>query len=312
VQLVLEANEKYWRRAPAIKRIVMKVIPDEATRLVALKRGEIDIAYSIRGELAMEAQKTPGLSLKIAQDGATYYLYFPEQWDAESPWSDVRVRRAAFHAIDYKSINDALCLGHCRLSSNFVPHHLQFYWPAPAPEFNQAKARQLLAQAGHPNGFDAGFYWCDSSYANLGEAAVNSLAEVGIIAKLRPLERAAFDKGFTDKRYKKGIIQGSSAAFGNASTRLSVWAIKGGAYAYGSYPELDQLYEQQLAETDIAKRAALLEHMQRIILDKQMYVNLWQLAFINAAGPRVGEAGIGLVKTYVYTGPYEDLTLKDG
>ena len=52
VELVLEAFEHYWRKPPSVKRLVLKVIPDEATRLAALKRGEIDIAYSIRGELA--------------------------------------------------------------------------------------------------------------------------------------------------------------------------------------------------------------------------------------------------------------------
>ena len=60
VELVLEAFEGYWRKTPSVKRLVMKVIPDEATRLAALKRGEIDIAYSIRGELAEELRGRPG------------------------------------------------------------------------------------------------------------------------------------------------------------------------------------------------------------------------------------------------------------
>src|SRR5690242_1755981 len=62
IELVLEAHDGYWRKSPAVKRIVMKSIPDETTRLAALKRGEIDIAYSIRGELAQELKTTPGLS----------------------------------------------------------------------------------------------------------------------------------------------------------------------------------------------------------------------------------------------------------
>ena len=64
VELVLEAFEGYWRKTPSVKRLVFKVIPDESTRLAALKRGEVDIAYSIRGELAEELQQTPGLALK--------------------------------------------------------------------------------------------------------------------------------------------------------------------------------------------------------------------------------------------------------
>src|SRR5207248_2276904 len=99
VELVLEAFEGYWRKPPSVKRLVMKVIPDEATRLAALKHGEVDIAYSIRGELAEELQKTPGLALKPVVLQAPSWLYFPEQWDPKSPWHDLRVRKAANFAI---------------------------------------------------------------------------------------------------------------------------------------------------------------------------------------------------------------------
>ena len=61
VELVLEAFDQYWRKTPSVKRLVFRVIPDESTRLAALKRGEVDIVYSIRGELAEELQRTPGL-----------------------------------------------------------------------------------------------------------------------------------------------------------------------------------------------------------------------------------------------------------
>src|SRR5262249_8624639 len=64
VELVLEAFDGYWRKTRSVKGIVLKVIGDETTRLAALKRGEVDVVYSIRGELAEELQKTPGLTLK--------------------------------------------------------------------------------------------------------------------------------------------------------------------------------------------------------------------------------------------------------
>ena len=60
VELVLEANEQYWRKPPSVKTLRFRVIPDEATRLAALKRGEVDIVYSIRGALAEELKRTPG------------------------------------------------------------------------------------------------------------------------------------------------------------------------------------------------------------------------------------------------------------
>src|SRR5262249_2755293 len=64
VELVLEAFDGYWRKSPSVKRLIFKVVSDETTRLAALKRGEVDVVYSIRGELAEELQRTPGLTLK--------------------------------------------------------------------------------------------------------------------------------------------------------------------------------------------------------------------------------------------------------
>src|SRR2546429_8239625 len=66
VELVLEAYDQYWRKTPNVKRLVFRVITEESTRLAALKRGEVDMVYSVRGELAEEMQRTPGLTLKPA------------------------------------------------------------------------------------------------------------------------------------------------------------------------------------------------------------------------------------------------------
>ena len=310
VELVLEAFDGYWRKPPSVKRLVFKVIHDEATRLAALKRGEVDIAYSIRGELAEELQQTPGLALKPTLVQGTFVLYFPEQWDAKSPWHDERVRRAASLAIDRKGSNDALTLGHSLISGNpFVPAHYEFFWQPPAPLYDPDKAKQLLADAGYPKGFDAGDYYCDSSYANIGEAVLDNLLTVGIRAKLRPLERAAFLKGYAEKTFKN-IIQAGPGAFGNAATRLEAYVVKGGVFAYGSYPDMDALYWQQAVELDRPKREAMLHKMQQLVCERTIYAPIWQLAFLNGVGPRVGESGFGLIAGFPYTAPYEDITLK--
>ena len=145
VELVLEAFEQYWRRPPAVKRVVLKVVPDEATRLAALKAGELDIAYSIRGELAEQLQRMPGLTLKPVVLQGTQWLYFPEQWDPKSPWHDIRVRRAANLALDRRTINEALTLGHSRITGGLFPDIFEFYWAPPSPVHDPAPARQLRA-----------------------------------------------------------------------------------------------------------------------------------------------------------------------
>ena len=131
VELVLEAFDQYWRKPPSVKRLVLKVIPDEATRLAALKAGEVDIAYSIRGELAEQLQRIPGLTMKSVVLQGAFWLYFPEQWDPKSPWHDLRVRQAANLALDRKTINEALTLGYSHVTGSIMPDIFEFYWAPP-------------------------------------------------------------------------------------------------------------------------------------------------------------------------------------
>ena len=133
---------------------------------------------------------------------------------------------------------------------------------------------------------------------------------MGIRIKLQPIERAGFFAGYGDKKYTKGIVQAGSGAFGNAATRLEAFAVKGGTYAYGSEPEIDALFQQQVAELDRAKRAAILQRMQEIVHERALFTPIWQLASLFGVGPRVGESGFGLIPGFAYTAPYEDITLK--
>jgi peptide/nickel transport system substrate-binding protein len=310
VELVLEAFDGYWRQKPAVKRLVFKVIPDETTRLAALKLGEVDIAYSVRGELAEQLRQTPGLTLKPAVVQGTFCLYFPDQWDEKSPWHDLRVRKAASLAIDRKGTNDALTLGYSAITGNsIVPKGYDFYWQPPEPIYDPDHAKKLLAEAGFADGFDAGNYFCDSSYANIGESVVDNLLAVGIRSKLRPVERAAFIKEYGEKRYKN-IIQAGPGAFGNAATRIEAHLVKGGVFSYGSYPDIDDLYAQQARELDRSKREAILFKIQQEMVERTVYAPIWQLAFINGVGPRVGESGFGRIPLFPYTAPYEEITLK--
>ncbi len=309
VEMVFEAFEQYWRKPPSIKRLVFRVIPDEATRLAALKRGEVDIVYSVRGELAEELQRTPGLALKPSVIQATFWLYFPEQWDPKSPWHDRRVRQAASLAMNRPAINQALTLGHSRITNSIIPSMFEFFWPAPPAAYSVSRAKALLAEAGFPNGLDAGDYSCDASYANLGEAVVNDLVAVGIRAKLRPLERAAFFAAYGDKKLK-GLVQAASGGFGNTATRMEAFVVTGGTYTYGTYPDLDGLFQEQAAELDRKRREGILHKMQQILHERTVYAPIWELAFLNGVGPRVGESGLGLINGHAYSAPYEDLTLK--
>jgi peptide/nickel transport system substrate-binding protein len=311
VELVLEAFEGFWRKMPSVKRFVFKVIPDESTRLAALRRGEVDFAYSIRGELAEQVTRLPGITLKAVVVQGVFCVYFADQFDPKSPYSDLRVRQAVSLAIDRNGINDALTLGHAAVTSTIIPRNFDFFWQPPPAPYDPEAAKRKLAEAGFKNGFDGGEYFCDSSYSNIAEAVVNNLQEVGIRLKLRPLERAAYVNGYVDKKFRN-LIQNGAGAYGNAATRIEALATKGGSFAYGSYPDLDELFQQQAAELDRPRREAILRKMQQIVYERVMFAPIWQLAFLNAQGPRIADSALGLIDGHPYAAPYEDVRLKSG
>ena len=309
IELVLEAYEQYWRKTPAVKRLVFKSVPDESTRLAMLKRGETDVAYSIRGALAEEIRRTPGLTLKATGGAFTEWIAFLDQWDAKSPWADRRVRLAANHAIDRKSLNDAEYLGLSKVTASIIPSGFEFAWSPPTYAYDPQKARQLLAEAGYPNGFDAGQISADTVYAAIAEAVANYLQAIGLRIKVMPMERAAMIKANQEKKLKN-LSRGGSATFGNAATRIEAFVFGEGMYAYGSYPDIDGLFREQAAEVDRKKREAILHKIQQLMHEKVTHAPLFEPAFLNGYGPRVAESGLGLITYHGYSAPYEDVKLK--
>ena len=309
VELVLEANEGYWRKPPSVKRLIFRSVPDDTTRLAMLKRGEADIAYAIRGPLAEEVRRTPGLTLKATVPTFTEWLVFVEQFDPKSPWADRRVRLAANLAMDRKALNESEYLGFARAASSIIPRDFQFFWAAPPYPHDPARARQLLAEAGYPRGFDAGDLTTDAVYAATGEAVINDLRAVGIRAKLRPLERAAFYKADQEKSFRNLVRQGSAAA-GNASTRIEAFVVTGGIRAYGGYPDIDGLFREQAVEVDPKRRQAMLHRIQQLMHERVMFAPILEPAFLSGVGPRVEQSALGMITGHAFAYPYEEIRLK--
>src|SRR5216110_301475 len=151
VEIVLEAFDGYWRKAPNVKRLVMRSMPEEATRAAALRAGEVDIVYLLTGPTADAVRKVSGFRLAAPLVSGAFWIELPEQWDPKSPWADQRVRLAASHAIDRAAINQAEMLGFGRLTGNFVPRIFQFAVAMEPAAYDPAKAKKLLAEAGYPS-----------------------------------------------------------------------------------------------------------------------------------------------------------------
>jgi peptide/nickel transport system substrate-binding protein len=309
VEMTLEAFEGYWRKVPSVKRLVLRSLPDETTRAAALKRGEVDVAYFLNGPIAEEVRKTPNLRLMAVKSNTIFMLDFRDQFDPGSPWRDARVRLAASLAIDRKALNQAEQLGYGGLTGNVVPRTLEFALPIDADPFDPERARKLLAEAGHPRGFDGGEFTIAPPYESAGETIATYLGNVGIKMRIRTMERAAFFAAWRDGKLK-GVVFGGLGPSGNAATRLQIVAVKGGPYTSGVIPEVQDLFERQARELDRKKREEMLFQIQRLLHDRRVFAPVWENGFIRGVGPRLEEPALALIPSYPYTAPYEDVRLK--
>jgi peptide/nickel transport system substrate-binding protein len=230
-----------------------------------------------------------------------------QQWDIKSPWADRRIRLAVNLAIDRKGFSDAEYLGFGRPAPSMIPRDFEFYWAPPPYPFDQAKARQLLAEAGYPKGFDAVEVATDAVFAPEAETVINGLKAIGIRARLRPMERVAFYKADQEKQFKHLVRVGSGAA-GNAATRIEAFVISSGIRAYGGYPDIDALFRDQAGEMDRTRREAMLHKIQQLMYERAMFAPIVEQAALTGFGSRL--ADVPTITGHPFVSPYEDLKLK--
>lgn len=309
VEVVLEAYPGYWRRVPSVKRLIMKSVPEAATRAVMLKSGEADISYVLDGPDAEEIQRDPRMRVVASKHASIFWVEFAEQWDPKSPWHDRRLRLAVNHALDRQRINEAACLGFCPPAGVIVPRVMDFALQVEPPKYDLRKAKQLLAEAGYPNGLDAGEFAAIPGFPTVAESVVNYLNAAGIRVRLRAMERAAFYATWREKKLR-GLFLTAVGNSGNAATRVQEFIQSKGSYAYGGYPDIDDLFQQQGRERDPKKREALLHRIQQLTIDRVMFAPVMDLRVLMGVGPRVLEHTITSVAMSPFPS-YEDMTIKE-
>jgi len=308
VEVVLEAFNDYWRKKPNVKTVVLRSVPDVDTRALMLKTGEADIAAALEGVAAQGVMDDPGMQIVPSKHASCQWVEFPGQWDPKSPWHDIRMRQAVGYAINREGISKAACLGFCPPAGVIIPSVMEFTLQAPPFPYDPQKAKQLLAEAGHPNGLDAGMFHAIPGFPTAAEAVLNDLNAAGIRVRYAPMERAAFYADWKAKKFRGLYMTGAGAA-GNAASRVEAFIYSKGAYANGGYPDIDELFQQQAKERDPKKREALLDRIQQLTIDRMMFAPIYDFRALMGVGPRVVKHTIG--DLYLNPWPaYEDVELK--
>jgi peptide/nickel transport system substrate-binding protein len=317
VKIELEAFDGYYRPVNA-KQLVMVSVPEPATRVAMLERGEADIIYNVPGELIAKVGKLPGVTLAPVLSGS-FFIEFPGFQDPKNPFHDKRVREAVSLALDRRAMNQAETAGMGKPTGNWINDDVQYAIEWPEFPRNVEKAKQLLREAGYPNGFDVAWVTPIPAFYSRGERIIAQLREVGIRGRLQTMER-----GIYFQRLQAGLKEFPGTQIILHGARI------GGSWSYwyeghfkcGGFnsrdricvKDLDGKFDQYERSINPAERKKLAEEIQRGILENYYLVPVFRHAFVNAIGPRVTLTKWQDVFPTITTGyayPWEDIKVKD-
>ena len=297
-RLVMEANRDWWGwegRAPAIDRVIWKPIPDDFPRIVALEKGEADIISNVPPD-RMKAL-ADGATTRIVSAPATRTVTF---WmnATQPPLSDKRVRQALHHGLDVNGLIKNLYAGMGKPFSGGLADTDFGYNAALKPyPFDQARAKQLLAEAGRAGGIDVTLYAGSGTMVNdkfLLEAIADMWAKVGIRAKVEMMEMGARQRMNNERTVPPNGIMLINPQSTLLDADGSLWRLFhpngfGGKYWVGSQPgqRFHELMEQGRTTLDPKKRREAYTEATQIIHDEKPWLELFQEVVVYGTSKRV-------------------------
>jgi len=272
-RLVLEANPDYYRGRVQPRRLVLRPIADPATRVAELKTGGVQIIQEPSLAQVKELQNDPNTELKLLKGGRLIIHPFNT---TEPPFDDVRVRLAANYAVDRTAILQRVLENYGQLLHGPFASAWPGYDPNLKPyPYNPAKAKQLLTDAGYPNGIEATFSITSGAFLkdrDIAEVMASQLGEVGIKVRLVPTERATLQNTWLAGEFK-GI---TSVAWGTAADPDAMlgWTLYN---RKGHKPDekLNGLIDKSRKTVDPEQRVAVLKELGHYVHDQAYWLFMY-------------------------------------
>jgi peptide/nickel transport system substrate-binding protein len=271
-EVVMSAYENYYGPKPAFKKLIFKGIPEEASRIAALLTGE---AHVISG-IPMHQRKRiveSGKAYLTDQMGSMNYLGLNTY---EKPFSDVRVRQAVNYAVNRELINKALFNGEAILCAGPISPRTLGADPNLKPyPYDPEKAKELLAEAGYPNGFETrlayGTYM--PQIQEQAEAIAADLAKVGVRVTLEPFERAVMWDRYKNKKHAMYIYFWDDAPEPDRYM-YSLFHSKSRDYYYKN-EAVDRLLEKGRSTMDLEARVKVYNELDRVLYEDAPWIYLY-------------------------------------
>jgi peptide/nickel transport system substrate-binding protein len=290
--LTVVANPNYWREGyPKVAEIVFKFMPEAATRVAAVQTGEIDIAPRLTSEDAQGLLGVSGVTIIRYPVNRVYYLAFNNLTTGQdTPVLDPKVRQAMAYAIDMDAIIQSLFNGYATRAVGFVgPSDLGFDGAAPVP-YDPEQARQLLTEAGYPNGFAVDMACPEAAYPHINEvcqAISGYLNEVGIQNVLELQEANAYWEEEANKTLPPLFVDSWSSTIPDSYGRLQGALGQGETYANWYDERLVSLIDQVAVTVDTEARAEVYQEIQTLMREDPPFVYLYYPEAFEAVTTRV-------------------------
>lgn len=264
--LVLTKNPNYWGKEPTVDNVTVKVVPEDASRVMMIKSGDADIIAGVQPIQADDLKSDKNVEM-IVRPG--YRTIFIGMNNDIKPFDNPKVRMAVCYAINKKAIIDNILKGIATYPSGFMSSVIQYSALDLDPhEIDQAKSKQLLAEAGYPDGFKSVLYTCEGRYTmdrQVSEVVQSMLAEVGIQVEVKVLEWGSYLN-----TVKKGecpmFLLGKGCSTGDPEFDMLMHVISNGGQNYYHYsnPEVDELLHKVANADNLEQRADYLHQIQVI------------------------------------------------
>jgi peptide/nickel transport system substrate-binding protein len=293
-RILMEANPDYWRSGyPKVSELEFRVIPDPSTRLAAVQTGEIHIANRLTPDQAMTLERVPGVEVVSYLNDRAYYVGFKNVGaGAGTPLEDARVRQALNYGSDRFGIIAAIFAGQAEAIPGFVIQGNLGYDAEAMPPFpyDPERARELLTEAGYPDGFEISMGCPADGYVNINEVCLalqRTLAEIGVEVNVEFRTTNSF---WSQEQYGAVgamFVDSWSSTIGEALPRLDGALMPGNYYAAWEDERFERLIDEIAVTVDRDARAELYRQMHALMRDDPPFIYLYQPTIFEAVSERV-------------------------
>jgi peptide/nickel transport system substrate-binding protein len=304
--VILEANPEFWGKAPDIKRLVFRPIPEPGTRAAELITGGVDVITDVTPDLVPVIKGSKTATIASTPSFRILYLYFTSTGDSDTgPLADKRVRQAMYHAIDFKALTEDLLQGFAEpVATGVTPDEFGYDPNIAAYQYSPKRARELLIAAGYPNGFSLTMASPSGRYMNdreVAEAIVGMLGNVGIKVTLNFKEWGVMSAERISRTIKEGMfLLGSGNTIRDADFRFYGQLHGSSPLSYFHHQEFDRLIDRARSITDQAERQKLYSQALRILQDEVPWIPLYRSMALYGISNRLDWAGSADEEVWLY------------